>query len=111
MNNYKNCPNCENIGFSVYPDPVTGEPEQEQCQFCYEEPNSVFNVITKLEADNQALCNELEALKGNQNKIKADAVNGLISNKLANITIEGIEWPIIYVEDAQTYANKLEAGK
>lgn len=49
MSNYKNCPNCTNIGFNVYPNHYTGEPEQEQCQFCYEDPDSIFNYIQRIE--------------------------------------------------------------
>lgn len=38
----KACPYCDNEGFTVVENVHTGEPEQEQCQFCYEEPNSLF---------------------------------------------------------------------
>lgn len=42
------------------------------------------------------------------NKIKADAVNDLVSSESTNVSIEGTEWAVIYVEDAHTYASKLE---
>lgn len=45
------------------------------------------------------------------NKIKADAINDLISSKFTNVCIEGCEWPVIYVEDAHVYANNLESKK
>jgi len=50
MNNpseLKVCPNCNNVGWYVVAD-ENGEPEQVQCQFCYTEPNSVFNAINAL---------------------------------------------------------------
>jgi hypothetical protein len=43
----KACPNCNNVGWYVMAD-TNGEPEQVQCQFCYTEPNSVFNVVNAL---------------------------------------------------------------
>ena len=39
----EDCPNCPNQGFWVDANYYTGEPEQVQCQFCYENKNSVFN--------------------------------------------------------------------
>jgi len=39
-----NCPHCDNVGWYMVPDTHTGEPMQEQCRFCYETPNSRFNV-------------------------------------------------------------------
>ena len=46
----KSCPDCNNDGFYIVPD-KDGEPEQVQCQFCYTEPDSVFNVVEKLRSD------------------------------------------------------------
>lgn len=37
------CPHCPNQGWFVDSDPHTGEPVQVQCEFCYTNPNSVFN--------------------------------------------------------------------
>ena len=46
MNEYSaiHCPNpnCGDQGFSIIVN-AQGEPEQEQCKFCYTNPNSVFN--------------------------------------------------------------------
>ena len=49
----KACPNsaCNNTG--AYP--VMPDGDAEQCQFCYEEPDSVFNTINKLTAENGRL--------------------------------------------------------
>ena len=56
----KACPNCNNSGsYQIMPD---GQPEQ--CQFCYEIPNSVFNVINALQADNERLRKLLRHLYG-----------------------------------------------
>jgi predicted RNase H-like nuclease (RuvC/YqgF family) len=43
----KSCPNCENIGWYIITN-SRGEPEQEKCEFCYTEPDSVFNVVNDL---------------------------------------------------------------
>jgi hypothetical protein len=48
MSELKACPNCNNVGWYVVENVNTGEPEQEQCRFCYTEPNSVFNVVNAL---------------------------------------------------------------
>lgn len=62
--------------------------------------------VLALEADNQALRNELEALKASQNKIKADAICDLADNYVNGpITAE------LTVEYIYEYANKLGAGK
>ena len=39
-----NCPNCGDQGWYMVADTHTGEPMQEQCQFCDTVPNSRFNV-------------------------------------------------------------------
>jgi hypothetical protein len=39
------CPDCDNVGYYIVQDRF-GEPEQVQCQFCYTEPNSIFNMTT-----------------------------------------------------------------
>lgn len=47
----KTCPvsGCNNQGW--YPNQISeDEWEQVQCEFCYTEPNSVFNIISRLEA-------------------------------------------------------------
>lgn len=59
---YKNCPNCENIGWYVDVNPYTGEPDQTQCEFCYREEKSIFNVIEQLQAENAGLKNDIENL-------------------------------------------------
>lgn len=98
----------------------------------YPPDNSIHknkNKIDQLEADNQALRNELEALKKDNkklqdvwehtacvnldlehgaNKIKADAVRGIKQN--APMTNNGFEGFYSY-SDIVKYANKLEAGK
>ena len=43
----KACPNCNNVGWHIIAD-INGEPELALCQFCYEEPNSIFNVANAL---------------------------------------------------------------
>lgn len=40
---YVNCPHCADVGFIVVYS-FTYAPEQQQCQFCYETPNSKFNL-------------------------------------------------------------------
>ena len=68
---------------------------------------SIQDHMDKLEADNQALRNELGALKASQNKIKADAVR--------EAATELCDYPMAIVEadykSLLEYANKLEAGK
>ena len=48
MSDYKDCPNCNNEGWYVV-QCNSLQPEQEQCEFCYTEENSIFNTITNLE--------------------------------------------------------------
>ena len=38
------CPYCPNQGWFEDADPWTGDPIQVQCEFCYTEANSVFNM-------------------------------------------------------------------
>lgn len=40
----ENCTNCNNIGM------IRTYAEVEQCQFCYENPNSKFNLYSKLQS-------------------------------------------------------------
>lgn len=47
MNKLKGC-DCGNVGYYYNVCPFTGEPEAEQCEFCYTEPDSVFNHIESL---------------------------------------------------------------
>ena len=47
----KSCP-CGNVGFDVIRD-CAGDPEQAQCEFCYCEENSMFNVLTKINNRNK----------------------------------------------------------
>ena len=49
------CPNCPNQGWyeiMITVRGINGEPEpergQEQCQFCYEHPNSRFNIVNRI---------------------------------------------------------------
>jgi len=54
------CPNCPDQGYYIYEtggidmdgENDTRECHQEQCQFCYETPNSVFNIEAAKEAAN-----------------------------------------------------------
>lgn len=39
----QDCPYCPNQGWFVVANYYTGEPEQQQCEFCYTVENSVFN--------------------------------------------------------------------
>lgn len=45
MSTVQSCPDplCGDRGFSVHPD-NDGEPEQVQCEFCYTNPQSLFNL-------------------------------------------------------------------
>ena len=43
--NAQRCPNCPDRGWYVVANRNTGEPEQEQCEYCYTVPDSLFNVI------------------------------------------------------------------
>lgn len=53
------CPNCPDQGYTIYEtggidmdgENDTREGHQEQCQFCYETPNSVFNIARAAEVD------------------------------------------------------------
>ena len=42
------CPFCGGVGFTVYS--YRGEPEQEQCQFCYERAYPLADKVKELEA-------------------------------------------------------------
>jgi len=65
MEDLKNCPHCENIGWYVDANHYTGEPEQVQCKFCYTEPKSFFNHI-------QSLQSQLDTLKEENEKWQND---------------------------------------
>ena len=39
------CPNCPDQGWYAVANHYTGEPEQEQCEFCYTVENSMFNYL------------------------------------------------------------------
>ena len=40
------CRNCPDVGYAIVPN-SNGEPEQEQCRFCYTEPRSLFNLCDR----------------------------------------------------------------
>ena len=40
----EDCPHCNNQGWYAVSDKYTGEPAQEQCEWCYTNPKSKFNV-------------------------------------------------------------------
>ena len=42
----EDCPNCDNEGWYIVANSYTGEPEQQQCEFCYMNENSVFNLTS-----------------------------------------------------------------
>jgi len=44
----KDCSNCPNQGWWQGVNRNTGEPEQVQCEYCYTDPNSVFNVRNRI---------------------------------------------------------------
>lgn len=44
----KFCPYCQDVGWYEAPNPQTGEGEQQQCQWCYETPDSRFNAMNEL---------------------------------------------------------------
>jgi hypothetical protein len=44
------CPNCNDVGWYVVTNRSTGEAEQEQCEFCYTVPDSLFNVHEEVKA-------------------------------------------------------------
>jgi hypothetical protein len=98
MSNYKNCPNCTNIGFNVYPNHYTGEPEQEQCQFCYEDPDSIFNYIQRIEkqlAEATARADDAEGINlavTEQMKIIAS-----FTDNTASVKAKGIEEALHHV--------------
>lgn len=46
--NLEDCPSCDNVGWYGVSDWYTGELEQEQCEFCYTNPNSIFNHLEKV---------------------------------------------------------------
>lgn len=41
------CPNCDNVGYTPH-QTSDNDWEQEQCEFCYEVPESVFNRMLAL---------------------------------------------------------------
>ena len=100
---YKNCPNCPNQGWYVHPNNYTGEPEQVQCEFCECEPNSVFNVINRLEAENAKL-------KQNINKVKADAIREATASLNQNINTNGTEFDMCYSSELEDYADSIECN-
>lgn len=46
--NLEECHCCDNVGWYVVYARYTGEPEQEQCEFCYTNPSSMFNHLEKV---------------------------------------------------------------
>jgi hypothetical protein len=58
----ENCSNCANIGLSVVHG-NDGEPEQEQCEFCYTNPKSIFNVMCELQKENASLKQRVSELE------------------------------------------------
>jgi len=83
---YKNCHSCNNVGWYAVHGPG-GEPEQEQCEFCYTVENSIFNVISHLEQQLATAKQEatayrisLENLEASLPKVRADAVNDFSNN-------------------------------
>lgn len=78
--------------------------------------NQALALEAKLEADNKALRNELEALKASQNKIKADTIREAVESNRTIGYVEDYFGTItnnekIEINDLIEYANKLEAGK
>lgn len=50
LRNAQRCPNCPDQGWYVVANRNTGEPEQEQCEFCCTVADSLFNVIESARA-------------------------------------------------------------
>lgn len=62
MSDYENCPNCDNHGVVAHCR-SNGEVESYQCEFCYTNEKSVFNVIETLQthlAERDTRIKELE---------------------------------------------------
>lgn len=49
----QSCP-CGDIGYTVEPNPRTGEPEQVQCEFCYTDNSSRFQALEETPAQSLA---------------------------------------------------------
>lgn len=60
LDNAQRCPNCSDCGWYAVHNRNTGEPEQEQCEFCYTVEDSLFNVHMKVKAALQSLPSETE---------------------------------------------------
>ena len=54
------CPNCGGLGFTVYS--YNGNPEQEQCQYCYEMTYPISDKVAELEAENEKLKQQLDGV-------------------------------------------------
>ncbi len=116
MTDYENCPSCNNVGwYTVHRH--NGEPEQEQCEFCYTVENSIFNIISNLEQQLATIKQEatayrisLEDLEDSLPNIKADAVSDLFEKLGTDVMIEGVAWTVVFDIDAMGYTGKLEAG-
>ena len=74
------------------------------------ERDSYKNELAAVKAEHDAMEITYMTTKQSLNKIKADAIQSLIAAKFTNVYIEGLEWPVIYVEDAHAYANQVEKG-
>ena len=49
---WEECSRCPNQGFILVGNIMTGHQEREQCEFCYSNPNSVFNQEQLINAGN-----------------------------------------------------------
>ena len=65
----KDCPNCPNQGWIADENMYTGEPEQIQCEFCYTEPNSTFNVLAANSAELSCLNTIVDNAKSDADRI------------------------------------------
>jgi hypothetical protein len=50
VKNAERCPNCPDQGWYAVRDRYTGDPAQEQCEWCETMPNSLFNALRNFDA-------------------------------------------------------------
>jgi len=101
----RSCPNCPNQGWYVQPNQYTGEPEQEQCEFCECEPDSVFNTIRSIQQELDDLKASIKGMVKHAHECEDHFLGGYRDKKELDAFVHGMRTVASCVEG---YANQLE---